>query len=129
MRRKVSRTVLKSSEERRPSSLRQRYADKTSEQELERIIGSDLIIGRAYDELNQYNWSKEERLAYDQAKKRTDDYLSSLEEKLHEGIQIGHEKGKIEVARNSLKVGVSIDVIAKITGLSVDEIKQLDLHN
>ncbi len=129
MRRKVSRTVLKSSEEGRPSSLRQRYADKTSEQELERIIGSDLIIGRAYDELNQYNWSKEERLAYDQAKKRTDDYLSSLEEKLHEGIQIGHEKGKIEVARNSLKVGVSIDVIAKITGLSVDEIKQLDLHN
>ncbi|MDD9334627.1 MAG: transposase, partial [Rickettsiaceae bacterium] len=74
-----------------------------------------------------------ERLAYDQAKKRTDDYLSSLEEKLHEGIQIGHEKGKvegrkerdIEVAKNSLKAGVSIDVIAEITGLSLDDIKKL----
>ncbi|WP_419215248.1 hypothetical protein [Wolbachia endosymbiont of Rhagoletis cingulata] len=46
-----------------------------------------------------------------------------------EGIQIGHQKGKIEgkieVAKNSLKAGVSIDVIAKITGLSVDEIVQL----
>ncbi|WP_353273375.1 Rpn family recombination-promoting nuclease/putative transposase [Wolbachia endosymbiont (group A) of Agelastica alni] len=106
-----------------------KHAGETSEEDLKKIIGSDLIIGRAYDELNQYNWSKEERLAYDQAKKRTDDYLSSLEEKLHEGILIGHEKGKIEgkieVAKNSLKAGVSIDVIAQITGLSVDEIQKL----
>ncbi len=46
-----------------------------------------------------------------------------------EGIQVGHEKGKIEgkieVAKNSLKAGVSIDVIAQITGLSVDEIQKL----
>ncbi|WP_341823142.1 hypothetical protein [Wolbachia endosymbiont (group A) of Clivina fossor] len=129
MRRKVSRTVLKSSEEGRPSSLRQQHAGETSEDDLKKIIGSDLIIGRAYDELNQYNWSKEERLAYDQAKKRTDDYLSSLEEKLHEGIQIGHEKGKIEgkieVAKNLLKAGVSVNLIAESTGLSIDEIEQL----
>ncbi|XP_066252015.1 uncharacterized protein [Euwallacea similis] len=110
-----------------------KHAGETSEDDLKKIIGSDLIIGRAYDKLNQYNWSKEERLAYDQTKKRTDDYLSSLEEKLHEGILIGQEKGKIEgrqeekieVAKNSLKAGVSIDVIAQITGLSHSEISQL----
>ncbi|WP_338481613.1 MULTISPECIES: Rpn family recombination-promoting nuclease/putative transposase [unclassified Wolbachia] len=106
-----------------------KHAGETSEEDLKKIIGSDLIIGRAYDELNQYNWSKEERLAYDQAKKRTDDYLSSLEEKLHEGIQIGHEKGrkaeKIEVAKNLLKAGVSIDIITQTTGLSVDYIEKI----
>ncbi|WP_349967816.1 Rpn family recombination-promoting nuclease/putative transposase [Wolbachia endosymbiont of Armadillidium arcangelii] len=110
-----------------------KHAGETSEDDLKKIIGSDLIIGRAYDELNQYNWSKEERLAYDQAKKRTDDYLSSLEEKLHEGILIGHEKGraegekqaKIAVAKNLLKAGVSIDVIAQTTGLTADEVKGL----
>ncbi|MCM1001373.1 MAG: Rpn family recombination-promoting nuclease/putative transposase [Wolbachia endosymbiont of Melophagus ovinus] len=102
-----------------------KHAGETSEEDLKKIIGSDLIIGRAYDELNQYNWSKEERLAYDQAKKRTDDYLSSLEEKLHEGIQIGHQKGKIEVAKNLLKAGISTDIISQTTGLSFDEIKQL----
>ncbi len=58
-----------------------------------------------------------------------------------EGIQIGEERGikigavkgreegekqaKIAVAKNSLKAGVSIDVIAEITGLSISEIKQL----
>uniref|UniRef100_UPI0037BF85F5 hypothetical protein n=1 Tax=Candidatus Wolbachia massiliensis TaxID=1845000 RepID=UPI0037BF85F5 len=49
------------------------------------------------------------------------------------GIQIGQERGKaegrkeekIEVAKNSLKAGMSIDVIAQITGLSHNEIKQL----
>ncbi|WP_341822717.1 hypothetical protein [Wolbachia endosymbiont (group A) of Clivina fossor] len=137
MRRKVSRTVLKSSEEGRPSSLRQQHADETSEEDLKKIIGSDVIIGRAYDELYQYNWSKEERLAYDQAKKRTDDYLSTLEEKLNEGILIGHEKGraegreegekqaKIAVAKNLLKAGVSVDLIAESTGLPKAEIEQL----
>ncbi|MFP3022187.1 MAG: PD-(D/E)XK nuclease family transposase, partial [Wolbachia sp.] len=43
-----------------------RYADETSEEELERIIGSDLIIKRAYEELNRFNWSEKEFIAYEQ---------------------------------------------------------------
>ncbi|MDG7055184.1 MAG: transposase, partial [Wolbachia endosymbiont of Menacanthus eurysternus] len=46
-----------------------------------------------------------------------------------EGIQIGHEKGRkereIEVAKNLLKAGVSIDIIAQTTGLPKAEIVQL----
>ncbi|WP_341822231.1 hypothetical protein [Wolbachia endosymbiont (group A) of Clivina fossor] len=54
-----------------------------------------------------------------------------------EAIQIGHEKGiligeekgemktKIAVAKNSLKAVVSIDVIAKMIGLSIDYIKDI----
>ncbi|WP_339046866.1 Rpn family recombination-promoting nuclease/putative transposase [Candidatus Mesenet endosymbiont of Phosphuga atrata] len=110
-----------------------KYANETDEEDLQKIIGSDVIIGKAYNELNQFNWTKEERLAYDQAKKRTDDYLSSLSEKLNEGIKIGEERGiqigslqgKIEVARNLLKAGIPIDIIAKITGLPENEIKKL----
>ncbi|MGL9759648.1 MAG: Rpn family recombination-promoting nuclease/putative transposase, partial [Wolbachia sp.] len=41
------------------------------------------------------------------------------------GRQEGRQEEKIEVAKNSLKAGVSIDVIAEITGLSLDEIKKL----
>ncbi|MFP3027466.1 MAG: hypothetical protein ACEY3L_14950 [Wolbachia sp.] len=129
MRRKVSRTVLKSSEEGRPSSLRQRYANQTSEEDLKKIVGSDIIIGRAYNELNQYNWSEEERFTYDQAKKREDDNLSCLKQKLNEGIQIGREKGriegKIEVAKTMLANNVDVDTIVKCTGLSISEIEEL----
>ncbi len=52
-----------------------------------------------------------------------------LDDARDEGIQIGHEKGrkaeKIEVAKNLLKAGVSIDIIAQTTGLTADEIKNL----
>ncbi|WP_341811476.1 Rpn family recombination-promoting nuclease/putative transposase [Wolbachia endosymbiont (group A) of Oxytorus armatus] len=118
-----------------------RYADETSEEELEKIIGSDVIIKKAYEELNRFNWSEKEFIAYEQEIKRILDEQAVLAQKLddatekgreegkEEGIQIGHEKGrkaeKIEVAKNSLKVGVSIDVIAQITGLSIDEIQKL----
>ncbi len=141
MRRKVSRTVLKSSEEGRPSSLRQRYADETSEEELERIIGSDLIIKRAYEELNRFNWSEKEFIAYEQEIKRIRDEQAVLAQKLddatqkgrqegrQEGILIGEEKGrkaeKIEVAKNLLKAGISINVISQTTGLPQADIAQL----
>ena len=36
-------------------------------------------------------------------------------------------KAKIEVAKNLLKAGVSIDIISQTTGLTVDEIEDLIL--
>jgi predicted transposase/invertase (TIGR01784 family) len=46
-----------------------------------------------------------------------------------EGIQIGEERGekqaKIAVAKNLLKVGVSVDLIVESTGLLKAEIAQL----
>ncbi|WP_264704554.1 Rpn family recombination-promoting nuclease/putative transposase [Wolbachia endosymbiont (group B) of Apotomis betuletana] len=126
-----------------------RYADETSEEELERIIGSDLIIKRAYEELNRFNWSEKEFIAYEQEIKRIRDEQAVLAQKLddakhegrqegrQEGIQIGEERGiqigkeegkvegKIEVAKNLLKAGISIDVVSQTTGLSFDDIKHL----
>ncbi|WP_353274221.1 Rpn family recombination-promoting nuclease/putative transposase [Wolbachia endosymbiont (group B) of Hofmannophila pseudospretella] len=102
-----------------------RYADETSEEELERIIGSDLIIKRAYEELNRFNWSEKEFIAYEQEIKRIRDEQAVLAQKLDDAKQEGRQEEKIEVAKNSLKAGVSIDVIAQITGLSHSEISQL----
>ncbi|WP_341823961.1 Rpn family recombination-promoting nuclease/putative transposase [Wolbachia endosymbiont (group A) of Udea olivalis] len=102
-----------------------RYADETSEQELERIIGSDLIIKRAYEELNRFNWSEKEFIAYEQEIRRIRDEQAILAQKLDDAKLEGRQEEKIEVAKNSLKAGVSIDVIAQITGLSHSEISQL----
>ncbi|QTG99453.1 Rpn family recombination-promoting nuclease/putative transposase [Wolbachia endosymbiont of Rhagoletis indifferens] len=106
-----------------------RYAAETREEDLDKIVGSDVIIKRAYEEMNKFNWSEEELLAYEQMKKRIMDEVVALAQKFDEGLRLGQEKGrqeeKIEVAKNSLKAGVSIDVIAEITGLSLDEIRKL----
>jgi predicted transposase/invertase (TIGR01784 family) len=39
-------------------------AAKTSEEDLKRLIGSDLVIEQAYDALSQFNWSEKELVAY-----------------------------------------------------------------
>ncbi len=122
-----------------------KYADETSEEELEKIIGSDVIIKKAYEELNRFNWSEKEFIAYEQEIKRILDEQAVLAQKLddatqkgrqegrQEGIQIGHEKGreegekqaKVAVAKNLLKAGVSTDIVVQTTGLTVNEVKDL----
>ncbi|WP_264686950.1 Rpn family recombination-promoting nuclease/putative transposase [Wolbachia endosymbiont (group B) of Rhopobota naevana] len=110
-----------------------KYADETSEEELERITGSDVIIKKAYEELNRFNWSEKEFLAYEGEIKRILDEKAVLAQKLddakEEGIKIGEEKGKIEgkieVAKAMLTNNVDVNTIVKCTGLSVDEVQEL----
>ncbi|WP_250295892.1 Rpn family recombination-promoting nuclease/putative transposase [Wolbachia endosymbiont of Oedothorax gibbosus] len=117
-----------------------RYAEDTTDEDLRKIAEKSPIIKLAYDELDKFHWNEKDLVAYEERVMDLQKEAAILEQRLddardegkQEGIQIGHEKGreeeKIEVAKNSLKAGVSIDVIAEITGLSIDEIKQLDLH-
>ncbi|CAN2101813.1 MULTISPECIES: Rpn family recombination-promoting nuclease/putative transposase [Wolbachia] len=121
MRRKVSRTVLKSSEEGRPSSLRQQYADETTDEDLRNIAEKSPIIKLAYDELDRFSWNEKDLVAYEERIMDLRKEEAILEYKLEEGI----EKGKIEVAKNLLKAGVSVNLIAESTGLSQAEIVQL----
>ncbi|KLT21813.1 PD-(D/E)XK nuclease family transposase [Wolbachia endosymbiont of Armadillidium vulgare str. wVulC] len=132
-----------------------RYAGETREEDLDKIVGSDVIIKRAYEEMNKFNWSEEELLAYEQRKKRIMDEIAAFAEKFDEGlrlgqekgrlegIQIGHQKGraegiqigaekgekqaKITVAKNLLKAGFSTDIVYQATGLSADEYENKDL--
>ena len=110
-----------------------KHADETSESDLRKLIGSDNVIERAYEELNQFNWTEEELLTYEQETKRSMDnkaaeaYLVQTAEARGEtrGIQIGKSEEKISVAKNLKKAGVSIEIISQSTGLTKEEIKQL----
>jgi len=42
-----------------------------------------------------------------------------------EGIEIGEAKRNIEIAKNLLKAGLSIDLITESTGLTEKEIEEL----
>ena len=50
-------------------------------------------------------------------------YCEGLSDGISQGISQGEHQAKIETAKNLLTMGISIDVIAECTGLSVDEIK------
>ena len=73
--------------------------------------------------------SSEEQEKYDESIKAVDDYYSGLygsfvegEEK---GIAKGMAKGRAEVARNLLAMGMSWSQIMQATGLTEEELKQL----
>ena len=86
--------------------------------------------------------SKEERIKYDESIKVYRDNLATIsfaknqgrEEGLKEGIEKGLKKGRKEgrkegilsVARNLRSGGMSVEAIAAATGLSIEEIEQMD---
>lgn len=110
-----------------------KHAEDTSEEDLHKIFENDVIIQRAYEELDRFNWKEEELRAYEAVVKHEMDYQASLDFKFEQGVQKGVEKGKAEgerkalakVAKNMLKQGLSIQNIASATGLSAKEVKKI----
>ncbi|UJQ21478.1 Rpn family recombination-promoting nuclease/putative transposase [Wolbachia endosymbiont of Delia radicum] len=126
-----------------------KYAEETTDEDLKKIAAEAPIIKLAYDELDRFRWNEKDLIAYEERILSVQKEKAILAQKLDDatqkgrqegiligeerGIKIGAEKGreegekqtKIAVAKNSLKAGVSIDVIAQITDLSHSEILQL----
>ena len=98
-----------------------KHAPETSEEDLINIIGSDLIIEKAYNALNQFNWSETELIAYDEEIKRIRDNIAAMDYQYDKG----RAEGIQEIALNLLRQNVPLDVISSATGLSHDELNEL----
>ena len=115
-----------------------KHAEDTSESELAKIIGSDLIMQRAYEELNRFSWTEVELNTYEQEQKRELDAFAIREQQLAlgraEGEAIGLAKGeaigelrrlqeKREIAKKMMKRGLDLDAVMEITGLMRNELE------
>ena len=106
-----------------------KYADETTEEDLEKLTGEDQIIKRAYEELDRFSWSEKELNNYEsvEMKKAADEAVK--EAVFEKGIEKGHKEGEKkrsrEIALKMLKRARPIDEIVEDTGLSVEEIKSL----
>ncbi len=102
-----------------------KHADETSEADLRKLIGSDNVIERAYEELNQFNWTEEELFTYEQETKRIMDNRAAEDYKLEQGKSEGKAEEKIEIAKNLLSQNIDINTISTATGLPVEKINAL----
>ena len=102
-----------------------KHAAETSEEDLINIIGSDLIIEKAYNALNQFNWSEPELLAYDEEIKRIRDNIAAMDYQYDKGKAEGKAEERVEIALNLLRQNLPLDVISSATGLSHDELSAL----
>ena len=98
-------------------------------------------INKAIDELEQVSGNERLRRIAELKEKYIRDEQASIEYAQNEGYRQGEEKGKaegmakgkvvgknernIEIAQNMLKENVNIELISKVTGLSIDEIEKL----
>ena len=129
-----------------------KYADETSPEDLQKLIGNDKILERVYHELDRFYWTEQELLDYEQAEKARNDYISSLTqsrlEGKEEGIAIGEAKGKAEgkeegkaeerakaeqekaeiqarFAKSLEKKSFSLEEIAEAMGLTLEKVKRM----
>ena len=97
------------------------------------------IFKRLFKTAEIATFTPEERIKYENdmtTERDIQNYISYAREKgLEEGMEKGMEKGReegreegrVEAAKNMLADEISIDLVAKYTGLSIEQVKQLKL--
>ena len=58
---------------------------------------------------------------------RAEGIMEGMEKGMEKGREEGREEGRIEAARNMLADEISIDLVVKYTGLSIEQVKELKL--
>ncbi len=115
-----------------------KYAPETTPEELEKLVGSDLVIKQAYAALDSAYWTSDELHLYEQEMKSENDELSIIRQAKLEGREEGHAEGREEgieegqnvakfaMASKMLAAGMSISVIVDLTGLEPNVIEKLE---
>ncbi len=109
------------------------YMNANNQQERQKVAANNPFINQAQHLLEQMALNPEDRVLYEDRLKGLINYYSGLGAAKEEGIQIGEQRGmqigerlRAElIAKNMLKQNMSMSTIAELTGLSIDEIKQL----
>ena len=101
-----------------------KHAEETSQEDLNKIIGSDLIIKKAYEELDHFYWDEKELQDYEAATKKTMDYEAAMDQKYDEG----KAERNIEIAKSMLNENMDTALIAKLTGLTIEKVTELKLE-
>jgi len=82
---------------------------------------NDEGLKHAYEDAAEYNWTKEELLAYDYASMRKADENSKTKRAVEKAI----DQEKIETVKEFYKNGVSIEIISISVKLPIERIKQI----
>ena len=110
-----------------------KHAEASTFADIEHLIGSDVIIRRAFEAIDQAAWTEEELNTYDKMTKTRLDNLAVEQQKIEDAeirgeareVARGEAKRGIEIARKMLSKNHSISDIVDLTGLSSEEISKL----
>lgn len=107
-----------------------RYADEPSHREtVNKVIASKEVLQMAGNLLMSISQDERERAVFRSRRMYQTDMQSNLATAEDRGERRGERKSRIEIARNALQMKMSVADIAKLTGLSHDEIESLRKEN
>lgn len=106
-----------------------KFISAEKEEEFTMLATKNPYIKSAYEQLQIISQDKEKRLEYEAREKAIRDHNQMMYEAEERGKQQGKEEGKYEkaisVVQNMFSMDFSLDMIAKITGLSEKQIKDI----
>ena len=106
-----------------------KYADEVTPADLERLIGGDKVIERAYKELNSFYWTEDELLGYEAELKRVRDNASVLAQQLDDanakGLEKGLAEGKRQIILAMIDNNLDDGMIMECSGLTYSELLAL----
>ena len=97
----------------------------TPEKTLQEVIQMDSAINKAYERLNFVTQDKEFLRNYHLRQMAMSDWTTGINTATEKGIAEGAMRSKIEIAKNLLSEGLSMELIHKTTGLDIETIKSL----
>jgi predicted transposase/invertase (TIGR01784 family) len=89
----------------------------TPEETLQEVIQRDGVINKTYERLNFVSKDKEVLWAYHMREMAMSDWTT--------GVNTAFEKGVMQVAKNLLHKGLSVELIQETTGLDMETIQSL----
>jgi predicted transposase/invertase (TIGR01784 family) len=92
--------------------------EKTKEEILQEILQMDSAIKKAHEKMMALSQDKEFLREYHMREMAMSDWTT--------GVNTGIEKKLIEVAKNLLREGLSVEIIQRTTGLDMETIQSLD---
>ncbi|GAB6173089.1 Rpn family recombination-promoting nuclease/putative transposase [Paradesulfitobacterium aromaticivorans] len=97
------------------------FLDAKSQGVIEMLAEKNKDIKKAYDLLQIISKDEKARMRYEAREAELRDQLTRIKSAKKEG----KAEGKVEVAKNLLDMGMEISKVAKVTGLSKEEVKML----
>ena len=105
------------------------------------ILDNDIIkpnnkeLEKAIEKLEYISKNQQDKYIIDAFNDYERDYYNDLNYEKQEGIKEGEKKGreeglkvgKIEIAKNMLKEGLDVNLISKLSGLTIEEVEKLDI--
>ena len=86
---------------------------------------SNAKIREALEIVSKLGVDNQVKLEWDAEQRARIDYNSGITYARRQGMEQGQEKEKMEIALNMYKAGLSLDMISRITSLSINQIQEI----